>query len=1279
MLRARGIGTTVGAIAIALSLHGCDGKVGPQGPQGAQGDPGQPGAPGDKGTPAVDKGTIAGTVTFKKLDGTTANAGSVSVTATPVGTTTATATATTGANGTYTLPNLPVGYYNVVLGSDPADGYDATTLANIAVTAGVTVKADGVVTPTNALDATFSVSVGGGSAAAVNAPPAPFPAGGTPTVYQAGFGKAVALTITPTGAPAGSTPTVKWTWLPGPYTQKTPGVGTGNSDDPTAPATGTTLTFTTPKLADRWDPDPKKYGKVITNASPFASIIWDRTNVLQLTDFPNVELPLRVEPLAIPQAVEKRLSYTFKATVTAGDVSKSFTVVVNTATYSGASVAPPANNSGLTTISNGRYIVPVKQNVVLSAPRLPDAPQGVTYAYKWTLVGVKDKNGNALTSTATLDFPAEQFVTLVPDVEGIYTVKLEIVDGSNNVVLPIPGNNPVYHGATVEVVAASYIGSEGGCAVCHANDAQTAAWRASPHAAVFKDAIDGLHGSTYDPVLMRRNTTGYFDVAGANGFADRARTASYALPAIPATPTAGLNSDAIPAALKPFAGVGCESCHGPGSMHNGTPLMIGQSLSSDSCNQCHNAGGEYEHGMLHLKSGHAADMELALDDATVDARNSTASHCGRCHNAAGYRQYMKQVALGNPGNLKKDYAGPGTGKAYADDCTGKANGTCIVEKSPVRPDGDPTLINLGMTRTFVEPDTCASCHDPHTQKIRTELDSKWEAGAITLPAGFQAPGGMGTGVVCASCHNTRNGTATPCNSPAPGAVAPDAIARNYSDVCTTWQDPSNVVTWLHEDDPAGTTLNGVGSNSRFITGFTAPHSPAQADVFSGHNAFFVGTGAFTGNLSKHASVKDTCVGCHVNIPGAELDVLPPGFVTSGGKAKPGANHTFLANNQVCSACHSSNVNGAALQHDVEEALHDVSDAVWAKLWARLDHAVKTQGLTITLWDRATDGDSFTPVEFSQGANFASWPTSRPKLELNGVDPIKPFDTEVHGQMSVCFPAAAPITNNGQNIKFILGTADSTIALKITTGGGSPQFTYQVNGGTVSSPVAVPASLSFTVPGTNVTLSLPRASSSKYTLNDTWTITQGGTVLVPGASNTSTAWSARITQPAKPANEICFQLGNAKMKVATPATVAITMTSATTFDYAVNGGSTQSATIASGKATINVGANPSVPETSMFETFTFSGTYAGGETFTFPAGSADGTNFTVGAWKASVATTFTNGGTLALPADVLPKALWNYYLLHGDGSKGVHNPSFVYSVILATLNNVAAVPSPPTLP
>jgi hypothetical protein len=46
---------------------------------------------------------------------------------------------------------------------------------------------------------------------------------------------------------------------------------------------------------------------------------------------------------------------------------------------------------------------------------------------------------------------------------------------------------------------------------------------------------------------------------------------------------------------------------------------------------------------------------------------------------------------------------------------------------------------------------------------------------------------------------------------------------------------------------------------------------------------------------------------------------------------------------------------------------------------------------------------------------------------------------------------------------------------------------------------------------------------------------------------------------------------------------------------------------------------------------------------------------------------TTDGTMALvaPSDILVRVGWNYFLLHGDNSKGIHNPDFVWNVLEAS--------------
>lgn len=42
------------------------------------------------------------------------------------------------------------------------------------------------------------------------------------------------------------------------------------------------------------------------------------------------------------------------------------------------------------------------------------------------------------------------------------------------------------------------------------------------------------------------------------------------------------------------------------------------------------------------------------------------------------------------------------------------------------------------------------------------------------------------------------------------------------------------------------------------------------------------------------------------------------------------------------------------------------------------------------------------------------------------------------------------------------------------------------------------------------------------------------------------------------------------------------------------------------------------------------------------------------------------GTYSTNGQNIAKAAWNYFLLHSDSSNGVHNPSFYYDIIVATM-------------
>ncbi|MBI4188792.1 MAG: hypothetical protein HY529_06265, partial [Chloroflexi bacterium] len=73
------------------------------------------------------------------------------------------------------------------------------------------------------------------------------------------------------------------------------------------------------------------------------------------------------------------------------------------------------------------------------------------------------------------------------------------------------------------------------------------------------------------------------------------------------------------------------------------------------------------------------------------------------------------------------------------------------------------------------------------------------------------------------------------------------------------------------------------------------------------------------------------------------------------------------------------------------------------------------------------------------------------------------------------------------------------------------------------------------------------------------------------------------------------------------------------------------------------------------------------TFTYkPAGEASHT-MSLAEAEVQLGSITKDGTAVLLPAtDALVKVGWNYFLVHGDGSEGIHNPAFVSAIIDASI-------------
>ncbi len=173
------------------------------------------------------------------------------------------------------------------------------------------------------------------------------------------------------------------------------------------------------------------------------------------------------------------------------------------------------------------------------------------------------------------------------------------------------------------------------------------------------------------------------------------------------------------------------------------------------------------------------------------------------------------------------------------------------------------------------------------------------------------------------------------------------------------------------------TRNALHNDANAPTSYSAPHTAAQGDVLMGENAYFVES-----QRSPHANIKDTCVTCHM-----EESPPPSEFSYNQG----GTNHSFGANIKVCSSCHSTTLNGKALQAGVEDKIHKLGEAMSAYLLKKIPAQV-------TISD-------YTPHVFGgKSYDVKSVGLSVAKDNIASLEP-----TEPHGQQGFIVKFKTPLT------------------------------------------------------------------------------------------------------------------------------------------------------------------------------------------------------------------------------------------------------------------------------
>ena len=510
------------------------------------------------------------------------------------------------------------------------------------------------------------------------------------------------------------------------------------------------------------------------------------------------------------------------------------------------------------------------------------ADGGLYSAWSWTLTAPTG-------SSATLSSTSSQFVTFTPDVKGTYKIaeatggesaSVYVADYDGLVGLagqPGTGNDYQTQGCTgchSGSTTLPFLGFDTAGASPDMFSANTiypvapGGWATTTMADSFEVRLDTL-APEFGQACIQCHTLGSnaAKTVANGGFDDTQKADNWTFPTSP-SPSNYSNLETAHPDLAQKTSIQCENCHGPSGLGQvgimtGTDSQSAHSFKPEVCTQCHDDLPFQPEGSQWKQSLHA-NLSVAVAEYGV----AGGTDCSRCHTAQGYAEYAQELLLG---------------------CTGKGENGCVLtgDGNPPAANGSNTadagtLVNLGLTTALVEPQTCTACHDPHVVNTPSSASSNPDQlrvfdhfpPGVQLMNGVQA-NGVGAGLTCMVCHNSR---------------------------------PTN-----GEIDSQTIVANGLTATSSIPT----THNATQTDVFYGVNAFFMPPG---GMPSPHLAVKDTCVGCHHDIPNAAQAAL--------GQSK---NHEFVTDSTICSTCHGGSsglVDGDGLMGGVKSQMAAFDSAIF---------------------------------------------------------------------------------------------------------------------------------------------------------------------------------------------------------------------------------------------------------------------------------------------------------------------------------------------------------------
>ncbi|MCL4477780.1 MAG: carboxypeptidase regulatory-like domain-containing protein [Deltaproteobacteria bacterium] len=318
-------------------------------------------------------------------------------------------------------------------------------------------------------------------------------------------------------------------------------------------------------------------------------------------------------------------------------------------------------------------IVPVGSLTYLNGGfSIPAGSPNTITGYQWSFVSTPSG------SLAYIDHPASQTPSIVTDIPGTYTISLtaSTLNGFST--------------ETFTLTASSYV-SALRCEQCHNGSSVpdvTTGYLTTAHAYAFNAFTDV---SSVSQDCLKCHTTGYDKTSTAinGGFDDIASNLGWVL-VLP------LSYQTLPAGLQTMANVGCESCHGPGSMHTGS-----YSFNTSVCAQCHDNAPFNPEYTQWLNSPHAQ----SVSPAGINLGGQGFTSCRECH-------WSLNIVYTN------------------------MQGNGIVP----------------FVTSDEQPVNCMACHTPHNG---TNPYSLRVFNNVTIAGGSFTVSGVGEGALCMKCHTDQ--------------------------------------------------------------------------------------------------------------------------------------------------------------------------------------------------------------------------------------------------------------------------------------------------------------------------------------------------------------------------------------------------------------------------------------------------------------------------------------------------------------------------------------------